>query len=144
MGRTKRLRGYRTHGRGQKAGRGKGKRGGRGMAGLLKHKFKWMIKYDPDHFGSRGFKRPKGLKRPVRTLNLGELQESMEGFVQKGFAQRRDGGYEVNLTAAGIQKLLGRGNVNVPLRIIVPSATAKATEKVEKAGGELVLGPTEG
>jgi large subunit ribosomal protein L15 len=143
MGRTKRLRGYRTHGRGRKAGRGKGKRGGRGQAGLLKHKFKWMIKYDPDHFGKRGFKRHKSLVRPAKAINLSELMESIDGFLHKGFAQSRDGGYEVNLTAAGIQKLLGKGNVNVPLKVIVSSATAKAVEKVEQAGGEVVIAKRE-
>jgi large subunit ribosomal protein L15 len=109
------------------------------MAGLLKHKFKWMIKYDPEHFGSRGFKRHKSLRKEVRSLNLSELMESMAGFVEKGFARPRDGGYEVNLQAAGFQKLLGRGNVNVPLKVIVPAATSKAVEKVEGAGGEVVL-----
>jgi large subunit ribosomal protein L15 len=58
VSKTRRFRGSRTHGRGHKAGRGKGKRGGFGNAGLHKHKFKWMVKYDPDHFGRHGFKRP--------------------------------------------------------------------------------------
>lgn len=138
-GRTKKLRGYRTHGRGKKAGRGKGKRGGRGMAGLLKHKFKWMVKYDPDHFGRKGFKSPKSLQKEVRTLNLSELMESMEGLVSKGFARATDVGYEVNLAAAGFDKLLGKGNVNVSLKVIVPSATSKAVAKVEKVGGQVVL-----
>ena len=41
----------RTHGRGKKSGRGAGIHGGRGNAGLHKHKFMHMLKYDPDHFG---------------------------------------------------------------------------------------------
>src|SRR6266571_3554388 len=53
VSRTRKLRGSRTHGRGKKHGRGAGGRGGTGMAGLHKHKFKWMIKYDPEHFGPR-------------------------------------------------------------------------------------------
>ncbi len=38
--RTRKFRGLRTHGRGIKAGRGAGKQGGRGNAGLHKYKFK--------------------------------------------------------------------------------------------------------
>ena len=67
--RTSRFRGSRTHGRGQKAGRGKGKRGGFGNSGMHKHKFKWMIKYDPDHFGRHGFKRPQLITHADTTIN---------------------------------------------------------------------------
>ncbi len=144
MGRTKKLRGFRTHGRGKKAGRGKGKRGGHGQAGLHKHKFKWMVKYDPEHFGKRGFKRHKSLERAVKALNLRDLQEAVEGLVEKGFAQSKEGQYEVNLTAAGFDKLLGGGNVKVPMKIIVASATPKAVEKVEEAGGEVAVASEEG
>jgi large subunit ribosomal protein L15 len=54
---TKKFRGSRTHGRGKKAGRGAGLRGGRGNAGLLKHRYMYMIKNMPNHFGKQGFKR---------------------------------------------------------------------------------------
>ena len=37
----------RTHGRGHKAGRGAGKRGGRGNAGMNKHRVMTRIKYMP-------------------------------------------------------------------------------------------------
>lgn len=144
MGRTKKLRGYRTHGRGKKAGRGKGKRGGSGQAGLHKHKFKWMVKYDPDHFGRRGFKRHKSLRRTRKTLNLFELQETIDSLVEAGFAKPADEGFEVDLTAASVEKLLGRGNVKVPLKVIVPSATPKAVKRVEEAGGAVIQGSTEG
>ena len=43
---------------GKKSGRGAGKHGGTGNAGLHKHKVMHMLKYMPDHFGRHGFKRP--------------------------------------------------------------------------------------
>lgn len=144
MGRTKKLRGQRTHGRGKKAGRGKGKRGGSGMAGLHKHKFKWMVKYDPDHFGAYGFKRPASLQREVRTINLERLQRSLDALAQEGFARRAGEGYEVDLGAAGYGKLLGRGRVDVPLTVTVPAASARAVEKVDEAGGQVILPSEEG
>ena len=49
---TRKLRGSRTHGWGQVAQhRASGHKGGLGNAGLLKHHFSSMLKYDPDHFG---------------------------------------------------------------------------------------------
>lgn len=45
--RTNKFRGRRTHGRGKKSGRGAGKMGGHGNAGLLKHKFMWVLKTIP-------------------------------------------------------------------------------------------------
>ena len=47
-----------THGKGKKGGRGAGLRGGKGNAGLGKHRYMYMMKNMPDHFGSHGFKRP--------------------------------------------------------------------------------------
>ena len=44
VSKTDKYRGSRTHGRGKKAGRGAGKRGGKGNAGLLKHKYISIIK----------------------------------------------------------------------------------------------------
>ena len=48
------------------------------------------------------------------------------------------GGNELDLTALGIARLLGRGSVSVPLKVKVAYATASAKEKVEEAGGSLV------
>jgi large subunit ribosomal protein L15 len=138
MGRTRKKRGQRTHGRGQKAGRGKGKRGGSGNAGLLKHKWKWVVKYDPDHFGSYGFKRHAASPGTTRAINLETLENALDGFVEQGVAKKVGKGYRVNLQAAGYAKLLGRGTVGVPLTVVVPVATPKAVQKVEAAGGQVV------
>ena len=45
-GKTGLIRKDNIHVRGMKAGRGKGKRGGSGMAGLGKHRAVWILKYD--------------------------------------------------------------------------------------------------
>ena len=132
------MRGQRTHGRGQKAGRGKGKRGGSGQAGLLKHKWKWTVKYDPEHFGQYGFKRHAATPAAKRAINLEALESALDGFVERGVATKDGKGYRVDLEAAGYAKLLGRGTVGVPLTVVVPAATPKAVQKVEAAGGQVV------
>src|SRR5579863_5239277 len=90
--RTKKFRGLRTHGRGIKAGRGAGKQGGRGNAGLHKYKFKSMLIYAPDHFGRHGFKRPPEIVHEPTTVNVGELADLLpllkaaQAFAQEGDA----------------------------------------------------------
>jgi len=116
-----------THGRGKKGGRGAGLRGGRGNAGLCKHKFMYMMKYMPDHYGRHGFKRPHSILKENITINVGELEEK--------FPEKKD----IDLEKEGFNKLLGGGILNSKLKIKVNSASEKAIEKIEGKGGEVIL-----
>ena len=136
--RTRKFRGSRTHGRGNKAGRGKGKRGGFGNAGMHKHKFKWMIKYDPDHFGRHGFKRPQLIVYHEKTINLEEVEANLGRYLLSGAAKQAEGKIQVDLGSLGFDKLLGSGRATLPLTITVPKASARAVEKMKKAGGVVV------
>ena len=136
--RTDRFRGKRTHGRGKKAGRGAGKRGGRGNAGLHKHKFITTLKYYPDHFGRHGFKRPLSLGKADITINISDVVEHTDKLLANGIAVQKGDTIEVDLTAMGIDKLLGTGKVTSKYEIKVSKATPKAVEKVETAGGKII------
>ena len=138
VSRTRKLRGSRTHGRGKKHGRGAGGRGGTGNAGLHKHKFKWMIKYDPDHFGRHGFTRHAQMHE-TKAIDLESLTGRLSEFEAAGHAKSDNARIDVNLTAAGIDKLLGSGRVTKAMRITVAKASAAAVAKVANAGGEVVL-----
>ncbi|HEC88693.1 MAG TPA: 50S ribosomal protein L15 [Thermoplasmata archaeon] len=118
---TKKMRGHKTMGRGgMKRGRGKGEKGGKGFAGAGKHK-KVSLKA---RWGRHGFKR-HGVSKAKKTINVGELNK-FEG--------------EVNLKEMGYEKLLGAGYVNKPLSVIVKEATQRAVEKIESAGGKVIMG----
>jgi len=136
--RSHKMRGSRTHGRGKKHGRGAGGRGGTGNAGLHKHKFKSMIKYDPDHFGRHGFKR-HAMPHDVAVINLEQLSKRVAEFEAQGHAKRAGGGIEVDLTAAGIDKLLGGGRASSAFKITVAAASEQAKAKVQEAGGQVLL-----
>src|SRR3990172_6119552 len=70
----RKMRGSATCGYGNgKKHRGGGSRGGRGKAGMMKHKKSWMLKYDPEHFGKKGFKVPVKAQNIVRTITLRDL-----------------------------------------------------------------------
>ena len=140
MGRTEKHRASRTYGRGKKAGRGAGKRGGRGNAGLHKHKYIYTVKYDPKHVGRYGVTRPKSpSERPLRTINVGQLDEQLDKFVNKGYAKKIGNKIELDLSLAKIDKLLGSGNLKNALIIRVDFASEKAKSKVADAGGEITL-----
>lgn len=135
--RTKKFRGSRSHGRGTKSGRGAGKIGGRGMAGLRKTGKMKMLKYFPNYFGRYGFKRPQSQVKANITINVFELQENLENFVEKGFAVKEGDGYSVDLTKAGFDKLLGSGDIDVPVKVTVSQISDKARDKIEASGGSV-------
>ena len=135
--RTRKFRGSRTHGRGKKAGRGAGIIGGHGNAGLGKHERIRMLKYDRDHFGRRGFKRPQCVVSANRIINIKEMLEQLDGYVRLGFATNDGKSFSVNLTEAGIDKLLGTGDIDVAVNVTVSQISAQAREKIVASGGSI-------
>ncbi len=135
--RTKKFRGSRTHGRGKKSGRGAGIIGGHGNAGIGKTGKIWMLKNDRDHYGRHGFKRPQCMVKANSTINVSDLKKSMDRFVAEGFAKKDGEKYTINLTDAGIDKLLGSGNIDIAVDVTVAEVSAKAKEKIEVAGGSI-------
>jgi large subunit ribosomal protein L15 len=128
--RTRKFRGSRTHGRGVKAGRGAGKQGGRGNAGLHKYKFKSMLIYAPDHFGRHGFKRPQAAQQFPVAVNVGEL-ESLIPQLRAVKALTEEGTtFVADLSKAGVDRLLGGGKAERTWKVYVPHASQHAKEKV--------------
>ena len=126
VSRTNKFRGSRYHGRGKKAGRGAGKRGGRGNAGLNKHKVMTRLKYMPGHWGMHGFNRHPSLRTVNSSINVGVVSEIANGD-------------KIDLTEMGYDKLLGSGQISKSLHIKVKEASSKAIEKVEAAGGSVEI-----
>jgi large subunit ribosomal protein L15 len=128
--RTRQFRGQRTHGRGIKAGRGAGKQGGRGNAGLHKYKFKSMLIYAPDHFGRHGFKRPPGLSARPLSVNVGELERLVPALEQAGALRHEGETIVADLSAVGVERLLGGGAARGTWKVFVKHASRHAQEKV--------------
>ncbi len=138
---TRRLRGRtRTMGYGRIGQHRKsGSKGGFGAAGMHKHMWTWVVKYAPTWFGKHGFNPPKGLEKRVMEINVGELAEYLEKWLSQGIVSKEGEKIVVNLAELGYNKLLGRGKISIPVKVIVPEATEKAVEKIKEAGGEVVL-----
>lgn len=107
------------------------------MAGYGKTGKIGMLKEDRNYFGRHGFKRPQCTVEANRTINVGELSEKIETFVSMGFASKEGNAYKLDLTEAGIDKLLGNGNIDFAVNVTVDSVSEKAREKIEAAGGSI-------
>lgn len=121
--RGKRSYGYGSH----KKHRGGGSRGGRGKAGMHKHKWSYTVKYDPDHFGKRGFKRPFADYKKPKSVNLGKLEIMVKGKKK------------VDVKELGYTKVIGGGRIKSAMEIVAQSFSKKAIEKIQEAGGKAVI-----
>ena len=85
------------------------------------------IKYMPDHWGMHGFNRHPTLRTVHVTCNVSQLKDMADG---------KD---SIDLSAFGIDKLLGSGRISTALTVTVENASASAIKKVEAAGGSVNL-----
>jgi len=135
---VRRQRGSRFHGWGQVGQHRKsGGRGGRGKAGLHKHKWSWVVKYAPDHFGTDSFKPPHQVKME-KWVNVGQLDALHENLPDEKDRKKKEA--VVNLVEMGYSKLLGAGAVRGAYTVVAKSFTEAAKAKIEKAGGKIVTG----
>jgi large subunit ribosomal protein L15 len=84
------------------------------------------LKYMPGHWGMHGFNRHPSLRKVNISINLKEVCQIAEGD-------------EINLSEMGYDKLLGSGRIEKALKITVAYASARAIEKVQAAGGSVIL-----
>jgi len=121
--------GYGRVGQHRKSGSKSYRRAGR-------HKYLWtyVVKYEPEFFGKKGFTSPQSLRRTVKAINVGELIENIEKFQPKV----EKGKIFVDLEKFGITKLLGSGRVTKPLVVKVASCSRTAAEKIREAGGQVL------
>ncbi|MEM3412157.1 MAG: uL15 family ribosomal protein [archaeon] len=120
----RKLRGMRTAGRGNtKHGRGKGSHMGRGSAQGGRN-ILHIYKYEPERISKISKVGFHSLYKPLKAINLKDLAKYDN---------------EVNILDLGYEKVLGGGKIDKPLIIKAKAFTAKAKEKIEKAGGKAIL-----
>lgn len=135
--RVRRHRGSRTHGYGRIGQHRKGgQRGGKGKAGGKKHDWTYTTAKEPDRYGKQGFHRPSQLRQQYQTINVGDLIRHLDRFTE-GKKPPKQGLIAIDLTAFGYNKVLGGGNVTLPLDITAPIFTHRAAEKIKAVGGKI-------
>ena len=133
------LRGARSNGGGcTKKRRGAGNKGGKGKAGASKQHWTWTAKFDPDHYGKHGFKRPSKMIKKTNPVNLVYLEEKADEFIDSGKASVDGDAIVIAVTDLGVDKVLAKGNITKTFKIYSPKFSASAVEKIEELGGEAI------
>ena len=123
-----RFRGRNSHGHGsRKKWRSSGEQGGFGMSGTGKradHKKSLIINlYGNNYFGKQGITSRGTAKDKSKFINLKDIEKKYE----KGEIDLKD------------YKVLGDGEITKALTIKARAFTQSAKEKIEKAGGKIIL-----
>lgn len=113
------------------------KSGSKGMRKVGRHKHGWsyVLRYEPEYFGKKGFTSPKSLKQKVNVINIGKLDEIAEKISTKTEKDK----LFIDLESLGYTKLLGTGKVTKPLIVKVASCSKSAAEKIKEAGGQILI-----
>jgi large subunit ribosomal protein L15 len=100
--------------------------------GRHKHKWSYVIRYEPNYFEKKGFTSPKSLRQSLKVLNVGKLDQ------MAGELPAEKDRYLLDLENLGYTKLLGTGKVTKPLTVKVASCSESASRKIKEAGGEVL------
>jgi large subunit ribosomal protein L15 len=111
-----------------------GSRGGIGGAGKHKHFWIRTVIEEPDHFGHESTKTMRQ-NRFNRWVNLRDVNDLAARFG----STNEHGKLVLDLRSIGYDKLLGGGTLQKPIVVQVAKVSATAKQKIELAGGEIVL-----
>ena len=91
-------------------------------------------------WGAHGFKRPQSVVSANNSINLKTIEECSNSWIAEGVATKKGKIVSIDLNGMGYDKLLGTGTTKQSYKLTVSAASAKAVEKIEAAGGEILNG----
>ena len=115
---------------------------GRGNAGGQHHHRILMDKYHPGYFGKVGMRHFHQLKSrsSTPTLNLDKLfNVAGEGVYEAAKSAASGKAPVIDLVSKGYFKLLGNGQINVPVIVKAKYFSKLAEQKIKAAGGACLL-----
>ena len=116
-----------------------GEKGGR-KVGRHKHLWTYVLKYEPNYFGKKGFKTPQtitGESHP-KTINITQIDQIINKQTRQKQIHKKQGKLYLDLTSLGYQKLLATGTPTKPYIIKINTWSQTAAKKIEEAGGKLI------
>ena len=116
-----------------------GEKGGR-KVGRHKHLWSYVIRYEPNYFGKRGFKTPQSIRGKPNAINISQLDQLTDKLTQQKQLTKTKAGKTpiIDLTALGYQKLLATGKLTKPITVKVNSYSESAAKKIQEAGGQIL------
>ena len=129
------MRGSRTQGYGR-VGQHR-KTGSKGMRKVGRHKHLWsyVIRYEPEYFGKKGFVSPRSIGKKDNVINVRKLDE----IAEKVSKRKENDKMFIDLESLGYTKLLGAGKITRPLIVKVAFCSKSAAEKIKEAGGQILV-----
>jgi len=115
-----------------------GEKGGR-KSGRHKHLWTWVLRYEPDYFGKKGFKTPQtitGTSHP-NTINISQLDQIIDKQTRHKKILKKQGKPYIDLTTLGYKKLLAKGKLTKPALIKINTWSKAAAKKIQEAGGQI-------
>lgn len=88
-----------------------------------------MTKGGTHQLGERGFTS----RQPEQDgINLRDIDQRIEDFVEEGVAEETDSGYVFHAEEAGYQKVLGGGKLTQDIEVHAPEFSGSAKRKLEE------------
>lgn len=140
---SRKLRGSRTVGYGRQGQHRKHSQKGEKKAGRHKGGWSYVLRYEPDYYGKKGFRSIQSLHRKINAINVGNLGMLAEKLEGQNQLELKDGKIMLDLGKLGYNKLLGTGNVTTPIFVRINAHSASAAKKIEEAGGQILAEPVE-
>jgi len=134
---TRKMRGSRTQGYGQVGQHRRSGTKGRKKSSFNKGGWTYVVKYEPDYFGDKGFTSPKSLRQKISIINVGDLEDLVNRIVAEGKLEKEDEKVLLDLPKLGYDKLLARGTIKTPLIVKTSFCSEDAAKKIEDAGGQI-------
>ncbi len=107
--------------------------------GRHKHLWSYVIRYEPDYFGKKGFiPRSNDLKQKINVINVGKLNELINKLSANQKLEKKESKAYIDLDKLGYQKLLATGKIAQPVLVKVEMYSKKAAQKIQEAGGQIV------
>ena len=125
----------------------RGNRGGFGMAGTGKRadqkKPTIINEYGlQNYFGKHGFNLHP-VRKKIKAINISLIDNNLDSLVNKKLVKKEKDVYEMNLADIGYDKLLASGKINKKFKITARLSSANAIQKIEEAGGQVILSEKE-
>ncbi len=89
------------------------------------------------YLGKYGFRRPGKVCSKIKSVNLSYINDNFENLLAQGIIKKEGNSFSLNLADMKKDKLLATGNLTKKVMIKAKSASKKAIEKVQKAGGSV-------
>jgi len=103
--------------------------------GRHKHSWSYVIRYEPEYFGKKGFVSPRSIGKKDNVINVRKLDE----IAEKVSKRKENDKMFIDLESLGYTKLLGAGKITRPLIVKVAFCSKSAAEKIKEAGGQILV-----